>query len=53
LSEVSAKAKADIEAAVKQHEARMSQLNKDIREQEEKVARAKQVKDEAEQREAR
>ncbi len=50
LTEASSKAKAEIETAVKEHEALMAQLNKDIREQEEKVAKAKQVKDEAEKR---
>src|SRR5687767_5950892 len=50
LTEASGKAKAEIEAAVKEHEALMAELNKDIREQEEKVAKAKQVKDEAEKR---
>jgi hypothetical protein len=50
LTDASSKATAEIEAAVKQHEAQMTKLNKDIAEQEEKVAKAKQVKDAAEKR---
>jgi hypothetical protein len=48
LTEAGAKAKAEIEAAVKEHEARMAKLNQEIQEQEEKVSRAKRIKDEAE-----
>jgi hypothetical protein len=50
LGEMGAKASAEVEKLAKEHETRMAELNKSIAEQEAKVAKAKQVKDEAEQR---
>ena len=50
LSEGGAKAAADVEAVMKAHEAEMAPLKVKIAEQEAKVAKAEQVKNEAEKR---
>jgi hypothetical protein len=50
LGDAGGKAAEEIEKLTKQHEARMAELKASIIEQEAKVAQAKQVKDEAEQR---
>lgn len=50
LGDAGAKANSEIDKAVKEYESKLADLNKQIAEQESKVANAKQVKDEAEQR---
>ena len=50
LGESGAKAPAEMEKLVKEHDSRMAELNKSITEQEAKVAKALQMKDDAEKR---